>query len=159
MPTVYLGIGTNLGNRVENIEQCVASLAEQIAIDEISPIYETAAWGYEDQPNFLNLCLKGRTELEPWEMLHFLKDLELRLGREKTFRWGPRLIDIDILFLGDVVMSEPGLTIPHKSLAERAFVLVPLADIAPDLVHPVSGETVKEMLSAIDAGSVSLFEG
>ena len=158
MSSIYLGLGTNFGNRTENIAQALISLAAQVKVGVVSPIYETAAWGIEDQPDFLNLCLAGETALAPWELLKFVKDLEIKLGRKKTIRWGPRLIDIDILFMDDLIMDEPGLTIPHKGLPDRATVLVPLADIAPDLVHPVTGATVSEMLAQIDIQGVWPFK-
>jgi len=102
-----------------------------------SKIYETPAWGFEDQPAFLNMAIKGKTDLQPEPLLKYLKQLEARLGREPSFHWGPRLIDIDLLFYDELVLDTPQLVIPHPRLHERAFVLVPLADIAPDLVHPI----------------------
>jgi len=154
MSDVYLGLGTNLGNRIENFDRALAGIAEHVRILSVSPIYETAAWGIDDQPDFLNLCLGGETDLGPWELLRFVKGLEEELGREETIRWGPRLIDIDILLMGDLVLSEPGLTIPHKGLPDRATVLVPLADIAPEVRHPVTDLTMAELLSTVDTSGV-----
>ncbi|MDX1413971.1 MAG: 2-amino-4-hydroxy-6-hydroxymethyldihydropteridine diphosphokinase [Candidatus Promineifilaceae bacterium] len=158
MRRIYLGIGTNVGRRTENIKRAIDLLAAQVDISAVSPIYETAAWGIEDQPDFLNLCIAGSCELDPWDLLYYVKNLEMEMGREETIRWGPRLIDIDILLMDEVVMSEPGLTIPHKGLPERATVLVPLNDIAPYERHPVTGATVAEMLAKVDVSSVWRFE-
>ncbi len=154
MNDVYLGLGTNLGNRTENIDRAIDGLGALVRIRSVSPYYETAAWGIEDQPDFLNLCVAGETNLGPWELLHFVKDLEIEVGRVATVRWGPRLIDIDILLLGDLVMSEPGLTIPHKGMPDRATVLIPLADIAPEMCHPVTQLTVAEMCVQVDRTGV-----
>jgi len=154
MSKVYLGLGTNLGNRVENMNRAIEGLAEQIKVLNVSPMYETAAWGVEEQPDFLNLCLAGETNLGAWGLLRFVKDLEITLGREETVRWGPRLIDIDILLFGDLMIDEQGMTIPHKGIPARATVLVPLADIAPDLIHPLADVTIAEMLTKVDTSGV-----
>jgi 2-amino-4-hydroxy-6-hydroxymethyldihydropteridine diphosphokinase len=154
MATVYLSLGTNLGQRRQNLERAVAGLGEVMAITAVSPIYQTPPWGLTDQPDFLNLCLEATTTLTPPDLLHFTRQLEKELGREKTVRWGPRLIDIDILFYDDLILRSEELTIPHPRMAERAFVLVPLADIAPDLVHPETGQTVAEMVTAVDTAGL-----
>lgn len=154
--TVYLGLGTNLGERVANLAQALAGLREVWEETAVSPIYETEPWGDTDQPAFLNLCAAGKTELTPLALLRFIKQLEKEIGRTPTRRWGPRLIDIDILFYDDLVLSSDRLTIPHKFVAERPFVLVPLATIAPDLIHPQTSQTVTQMLAQVDATSVYL---
>jgi 2-amino-4-hydroxy-6-hydroxymethyldihydropteridine diphosphokinase len=154
MAIVYLGLGTNVGQRRQNLERAVAGLGEVMEITAVSPIYQTPPWGLTDQPDFLNLCLQAATSLSPFDLLHFTQELEKELGREKTVRWGPRLIDIDILFYDDEISHSEELTIPHPQIAQRAFVLVPLADIAPDLVHPQTGQTVREMVAQVDTSGV-----
>ncbi len=154
MPTIYLSLGTNLGQRQQNLLRALAGLDEEMVITAVSPIYQTPPWGMTNQPDFLNLCLSATTKLAPLPLLHFTQRLEQWLGREETVRWGPRLIDIDILFYDDLVWCSPELTIPHPQIGQRAFVLIPLADIAPDLVHPQTGQTVRQMATAVDAAGV-----
>ena len=151
---VYLALGTNLGDREANLSRARELLSAEVTIIQASPIYVTPPWGYEDQPDFLNQVLEVQTELEPRSLLHYLKRLESKMGRTKTFRNGPRLIDIDILFYGQRVIRGSKLAIPHPRLHERAFVLIPLNDIAPGFVHPVLNLTVEVMLSNIDAKGV-----
>ncbi len=156
--TVFLALGTNLGDRVENLRAALQALTKVVAIDQVSPIYETPPWGVTDQPAFLNMVLRAETDLDPLALLNRLKDLEVRLGRKPSFRYGPRLIDLDILFYGQQVVALDNLSIPHPRLPERAFVLVPLAAIAPDLQHPTLHQTVSELLSAVDASEIRPFE-
>lgn len=144
--TVYLALGSNLGDRVENLKEAVAALPPQMEVKAKSLIYETPPWGYEDQPRFLNQVLMAETYLDPEPLMKHIKRLEIALGRKASFRNGPRLIDIDILFFDDLVMSTPALTLPHPRLHERGFVLLPMMDIAPDLVHPVIRMSIREML-------------
>jgi 2-amino-4-hydroxy-6-hydroxymethyldihydropteridine diphosphokinase len=157
MPIVFLALGTNLGDRMDNIWRAVASLPPTVRVTALSSVYETPPWGYTDQPAFLNMALAGETESEPLALLAYLKNLETELGREKTFRNGPRLIDMDILFYDDLVFDQSDLIIPHPRLHERAFVLVPLNDIAPDLMHPVLKRTVRDLLKDVDTKGVNFY--
>jgi 2-amino-4-hydroxy-6-hydroxymethyldihydropteridine diphosphokinase len=153
--TIYLALGTNLGDRMDNLRRAVAALSPTLRVTGLSSVYETPPWGYADQPAFLNMTLAAETDLDPQALIAFLKKLETDLGREKTFRNGPRLIDIDILFYDDLIFEQADLTIPHPRLHERAFVLVPLNDIAPDLMHPVLKRTVHDLLKDMDTKGVN----
>lgn len=155
MHQVYLGLGTNIGQRRHNLQQAMAALAAAVTVTAVSAVYETAPWGVTEQPAFLNLCLSGWTHLEARELLQFVKQCEKQVGRQKTYKWGPRLIDIDILLLDDLVIQTEELTIPHPFLAERPFVLIPLADIAPDVRHPLLKQTMGELATAVAGSGVS----
>ena len=152
--TTYIALGTNLGERLENLRAAIEALAPDVNVLAKSHVYETPPWGYEEQPAFLNMVVKAETDLEPDELLTYLKQLESGLGREKSVRWGPRLIDLDILFYDDLVIDTPPLVIPHPRLHERAFVLVPLADVAAEVVHPVLGEFIWELLLKADVSGI-----
>lgn len=143
---IYLALGTNLGDRPANLRAALAALEPRVRIEAESRIYETPPWGFLDQPAFLNMALRAETDLSPADLLTFLKTLETDLGRAPTFRNGPRLIDIDILFYDDLVLDTPPLVIPHPRLHERDFVLVPLADIAPDFIHPLLHQSIRALL-------------
>ena len=155
--TVYIALGTNLGDRLANLRGAIEAMPPEVRVLAESHVYETPPWGYEDQPAFLNMVLKAETSLEPETLLKYLKQIEVELGREQNFRWGPRLIDLDILFYDDLVIDSPPLVIPHPRLHERAFVLVPLADVAPDLVHPVFQRSISDFLTELETGGIVRF--
>jgi GTP cyclohydrolase-4 len=153
MATVYLGLGSNLGDRKQNLAQALELMSKHLVVEQVSSIYETEPVGYKDQPLFLNAACRISTGLNPEKLLRLAKKIEAKLGRTPGFPNAPRPIDIDILFYGDEVLKNKELTIPHPHLAERAFVLVPLAEIAPALVHPRNRKPVKRLL--VDLGNVT----
>ncbi len=160
---IFLSLGTNLGRRRRNLRNAIRLSSDFMTIHAVSPLCKTKPWGVANQPDFLNLCLRATTSLAPLPLLEALKQVEATLGRQQAIRWGPRLIDLDILFYDDLVLNTDRLTIPHPRLTDRAFVLAPLADIAPTLTHPQSGLSITALLNAVDASDVvrlekSLFE-
>ena len=148
----YLGFGSNLGNRKKNLAQAANTLYDRpdFNIIRTSRIYETKPWGLTDQPNFLNMVAEIATSVSPRELLERVKRLEQDMGREEGPRFGPRLIDVDILLLEDLVVDEPDLQVPHASLHLRACVWGPLTALAPDSIHPVRGETIAQLKSQVD---------
>lgn len=152
---VYIGLGSNLGNRLENLKEAIAALSPQMTVKAKSHVYETPPWGHEDQPRFLNQAVKAQTYLAPEPLLKHIKRLETALGRKVSFPNGPRVIDIDILLYDDLVMNSPSLTIPHPRMHERAFVLLPMMDIAPDLIHPVTQKSVRELIASCNLGGIT----
>lgn len=148
MLTVYLSLGSNLGQRERCINRAIALLKKNphFELDKISSFYETEPEHYKAQPKFINVCLKAKTSLSPEELLKLVKEIEKILGRKKRRRFGPREIDIDILFYGKKILKQKNLTIPHSRIENRLFVLKPLAEISPNLRHPVSGLTMRKLL-------------
>jgi 2-amino-4-hydroxy-6-hydroxymethyldihydropteridine diphosphokinase len=146
--TVWLGLGTNLGDRAANFDRCLSALQSLVRLEALSPVYETEPIGYPHQPVFWNMVVRGWTEREPVALLRSIKKLEQELGRVETFRMGPRLIDIDMLLYGDLVLHTPDLVLPHPGLVDRAFVLRPLLDVDPDLSHPATGERLAGLPAA-----------
>ena len=154
MRDVLLGLGGNLGDPARSIREALRRLETRgVAIRQVSSLYRTAPWGPVPQPDFLNACAAGETDLAPEALLAAAKEIELELGRVEGPRWGPRTVDIDILALGDLALDSPGLAVPHPRLTERAFVLVPLAEIVPDRV--IGGRTVAEWRAEADGSGVS----
>ncbi len=151
---VGFGLGSNIGDKPDNIRKALKLLEERgvARLTAISRIYRTPPWGVLDQGDFANACAIGETPLSPYELLAAVKKIEADMGREPTRRWGPRLIDVDILFLGDHTLDDPELTLPHKELFGRGFVLLPLGEIAPDLV--LDGAPIAEALAGVDTEGV-----
>lgn len=156
MARVFLGLGSNLGDKEENLRQALRRLRVEVAVRTVSSFYETDPVGYLEQPAFVNAVCYGETGLSPGELLALAKRIEADMGRRLTFTNGPRTIDIDILAYDNEVLNTVELTIPHPRLAERAFVLGPLAEIAPDWVHPVLGKTASELAAAVGHEGVRL---
>jgi len=152
--TVYLALGSNMGDRRGNLAAALQRLRDMMEISTVSSIYETEPVGYIDQPRFLNIVCRGTTTLSAQELLKYAKDIEVAIGRQPTFRNGPRPIDIDIIFYDELCLTQENLIVPHPRMAERAFVLVPLAEIAPGAVDPGSGQTVQELLNTVSQEGV-----
>ncbi len=147
MAEVFIGVGSNIGDREDYIQRSINMLGNfGIEVVKISSIIETPPYGYRNQPNFLNCAVKARTFFSPLHLLNVLLKIEERLGRQRTLKWGPRTIDLDILFYNSIVVDTPYLKIPHPDMRNRYFVLKPLSELEPDYVHPVYGKTVSEML-------------
>lgn len=149
--TVHLSLGANLGDRFVMLRQAVAALCglPGVRVTRTSKVYETAPWGLIGQPDFFNIVVEIETALTPLELLHAVKAVETRLGREPARRWGPRCIDIDLILWGSLVMRSEELSLPHERFRERLFVLQPLAELAPDVVDPETGATISELFRRV----------
>lgn len=146
MAIVYLGIGSNLGNREDNCLRAIKTLMNKgIIVRRRSSLYETEPWGVKGQPFFINMAIEAETDLPPERLLWLIKEIEKEMGRTETYKWGPRIIDIDILLYNDLIYEAPDLKIPHPFMHEREFVLNPLSEIAPDKTHPVLRKTISEL--------------
>jgi 2-amino-4-hydroxy-6-hydroxymethyldihydropteridine diphosphokinase len=157
---IYLGLGSNLGDRYYNLEWALHALSQKMGMGQVSSIYDTAPVGNTAQPRFLNLVCEATTSLTPTELLDFIKEIETDMGRQRGPPNSPRPIDIDILFYDNQIINIPGLIVPHPRLTERSFVLIPLDEIAPDFVHPVLGKMISKILNGLEvnAGEVVKWE-
>ncbi|KAF2956902.1 2-amino-4-hydroxy-6-hydroxymethyldihydropteridine diphosphokinase [Marinitoga sp. 38H-ov] len=151
-----IALGSNVGNRIDNIKKAIDLLSENVEIIKVSNIYETEPWGYTEQDSFLNACVLINTEKKAEELLEICKKIELELKRQKRFKWGPREIDLDILYYGELIIEKEYLNIPHKYMFERDFVVVPLNDISPNWKHPIYKKTVRERYNEIDKSKIKI---
>lgn len=152
---VYLSLGTNIGDRRKYLRQAIESLQKVGRVEVCSSVYETEPWGYLDQDKFLNMVTRLCTELDPLPLLKALKALERQIGREPGVRYGPRVIDMDILCFDDILLNSPDLTIPHPQMAGRAFVLVPLAELDEGLIIPGLNVTVSRLMQVIGSAGIT----
>lgn len=158
MPVVYLALGSNVGDSKHHIKQAIKLLSKSVKDIKQAPLYASKAVGYTDQPDFVNTVIGGKTELEPFELLALIREVEQEVGRTATFRWGPREIDIDIILYGDMHMETEELTIPHASFRERDFVLKPLCNLDSELIDPISQLSVAALLAHIEAEQESVIQ-
>lgn len=150
MAIVYIGIGSNLDDRHNNCHRAIKLLKHNgLLVTKQSSMYETEPWGVNDQPFFINMAIELKTELKPLELLELLKKIEKDMGRKETARWGPRIIDLDILLYNQITLHAEALTIPHPLMHERDFILKPLSEIAEDLMHPVLRRKIIDLHEAL----------
>jgi len=149
MPKIFLGLGSNIGNREEHITKAIDFIKDISGVTFLrcSSFYETAPWGKETQNNFINCVVEISSEIAPGNLFAILKDIEAKCGRQKREKWSEREIDIDILFYGDLVYEKDGIIIPHKEIRNRNFVLIPMNELEPDFLHPVTGKIISVILS------------
>jgi 2-amino-4-hydroxy-6-hydroxymethyldihydropteridine diphosphokinase len=147
---VYLSLGSNLGNRRANLKKALGLLGDSVEIVKVSSVYDTEPVGVGEQPRFLNLMCCVNTNIGPMQLLSLIKGIEAGMGRDPSLRDAPRIIDIDIIFYGDTIIESPDLIIPHPRMRDRAFVLVPFGEIAPEVVHPESGERIDELAARVE---------
>ncbi len=158
MERVYLLLGTNVGNLTENIMNAIDELSKNgIKILKKSKIYKTKPWGKTDQPDFLNMAVEVETSFSPQELLKTLKGIEQKLKRKTNEKWGPRIIDIDILFYGNHTINEPNLIIPHPYFFERNFAIIPMADIAPDFIPPAQNKSIKQVKAGVKNEGIEIY--
>jgi len=149
MAITYIALGANLGDRAVSLRAAIERLGALGIVEAVSPFVDTTPIGYTEQPRFLNAVARLRTNLPPRDLLRKLLEIEASLGRVRTIRWGPRVIDLDLLLYDDTIIDTPDLIVPHPRLHERRFVLEPLAALAPDLVHPLLKRTVSVLLASV----------
>jgi len=150
MFNIYLLLGSNLGDSFDYLNKAIHKIEANIApVSKKSSVYQTAAWGKTDQPDYLNQVLYLQSDLPAQEILKKILQIEIELGRERKEKWGARIIDIDILFYGDDIINDPNLTVPHPELQNRRFTLEPLSEIAPDFVHPTLNKTMQQLKNAL----------
>lgn len=156
MNTAYIGLGSNLGDRFDNLCRAVRAVSSitAVIVDAVSAVYETAPVGGPPQGPYLNAAAALRTDIEPETLLSECLAIEQHMGRERRERWGPRIIDIDMLLFGDRIIADANLTIPHPRLTERGFVLYPLAEIAAEMIHPVCGITISELRDRVNGDGI-----
>jgi len=147
---VYLSLGSNLGDRRANLKEALRLLGESLEVASVSLVYDTEPVGVGEQPRFLNLMCCINTDIGPMQLLSLIKGIESSMGRDLSLRNAPRVIDIDIILYGDTIMKSPELIIPHPRMRERAFVLVPFAEIAPEVVHPITGERIDDLATRVE---------
>jgi 2-amino-4-hydroxy-6-hydroxymethyldihydropteridine diphosphokinase len=147
---VFIALGTNLGDRAENLRRAIAALAHIATVEAVSRVYESEPVGFRDQPDYWNLVVRIRTELEPAPLFQALKAIEQQLGRTADFRNAPRIIDLDIIAYDQLVLHNETLEIPHPRMHQRSFVLYPLAELAPEFRHPVDGRSIQQLIAALD---------
>ena len=152
MTGVFIGLGSNLGDREANLSKATNLISQSLPILVISSLYQTEPEGYKDQPDFLNGVANIDTDATAGELLKILSGIEMLMGRERPFSGAPRMIDLDLLFFGGAIINQPGLEVPHPRLHQRAFVLVPMVEIAPDFIHPVLHKSMKELLAGLTPG-------